>query len=334
MKRRSLLIAVLVCLSVLAALSGCITVTIPSPSGSSSTTPSSTTVPQTPDSTPSTTPVNPGTRPVITSLSASPAAVNIGVASTLSWSVSGADSVSIDHGVGSVASSGSRTVLPASTTVYTLTAINSAGSNMASTQIVVSMGTPTTTPTPSYSLPVINYFTASPSSIATGSYSSLTWSVSNATSVSITPGIGPVASSGNMAVQPPQTMTFTLLATGPGGNTSATTTLTVSDHQQLTADYSGTWALTTVRGWEGKMFLSQAGNAVTGTYEYQHGHITGTVSGLTLTGSWSEEPTYAPPDDAGSFTVTMSPDGTYWSGTWQYSPSSTYTGGGFEAYRQ
>jgi len=135
-------------------------------------------------------------------------------------------------------------------------------------------------------------------------------------------------------VLPSQTITFTLVATGPGGNTVATTTLIVSDHQQLTANFSGTWALTKVRGWEGRMFLSQMGNTVTGTYEYQHGHISGTVSGLTLTGTWSEEPTYAAPDDAGPFTVTMSPDGTYWSGTWQYSPSSTYTGGGFEAYKQ
>jgi hypothetical protein len=232
-------------------------------------------------------------------------------------------------------------VLPATTTVYTLTATNSTGSNMAATQIVVATASPSPTPynpTPSpsyYNLPVINYFTANPSSIATGTYSSLSWSVSNATSVTITPSIGPVASSGSLAVQPSQTMTFTLMATGPGGNTSATTTLTVSDQQQqLTANYTGTWLLTTTRGWEGRMFLQQVGNAVTGSYEYQHGHITGMVSGLALTGTWSEEPTYAPPDDLGSFTVTMSPDGSYWSGTWQYSPSSTYSGGRFEAYRQ
>lgn len=333
MKRRSPLIPLLVCLSALAALSGCITVNIPHNPGSTNT-PSSTTVPQTPSSTPSTTPTNPGARPVITSFSASPAVVNIGVASTLSWSVSGADSVSIDHGVGSVALSGSSTVLPAATTVYTLTATNSAGSNMAATQIVVSTASSAPSPTTSNSPAVVNYFGVNPSNIPTGSYAFLTWNVSNATSISIA-GIGYVASSGRMPVQPSQTMTFTLTATSPGGNTVATTTLTVSDHpEQLATNYSGTWALTTTRGWEGKMFLQQVGNAVTGTYEYENGHITGTVSGLTLTGTWSEKPTYAAPDDLGSFTITMSPDSTYWSGTWQYSPSSTYTGGTFEAYRQ
>jgi hypothetical protein len=238
--------------------------------------------------------------------------------------------------VGSVALSGSRTVLPASTTVYTLTATNSAGSNMAATQIAVSTAAPAppSAPTPSNNMAVINYFGVNPSSIPTGSYAFLTWNVSNATSINIA-GVGYVASSGRIPVQPSQTMTFTLTATSPGGNTVATTTLTVSDQpQQLISNYSGTWLLTTTRGWQGKMFLQQVGNAVTGTYEYQHGHITGTVSGLTLTGNWSEEPTYAPPDDAGSFTITMAPDGTYWSGTWQYSPTSTYSGGGFEAYRQ
>ena len=85
------------------------------------------------------------------------------------------------------------------------------------------------------------------------------------------------------------------------------------------------------------MFLTQVGNSVTGTYEYQNGRVTAGkvgVTGLTLTATWSEEPTYAPPDDMGSFSVTMEPDGSYWSGTWQYSPSSSGTGGGFEAYRQ
>jgi hypothetical protein len=339
MKRRCQLTVLLVCLAVLTALSGCIKVNLPLTPGSSSGTPSSTTVPQTPATIPSTTPVNPGARPIITTFSASPSAVNIGVASTLTWSVSGADSVSIDHGVGSVALSGSRTVLPAATTVYTLTAANSAGANQAATQIVVSTASPspspTPTPTPSYGPPVINYFTATPSTIPTGQYSSLSWSVSNATSAMITPGIGPASLTGHIPVQPSQTMLFTLTATGPGGSTSSAITVTVSDqHQQLTADYSGTWLLTTTRGWEGRMFLQQVGNAVSGTYEYQHGHITGTVSGLTLNATWSEEPTYAPPDDLGSFTVTMMPDGTYWSGTWQYAPSSVHTGGSFEAYRQ
>ncbi len=91
--------------------------------------------------------------------------------------------------------------------------------------------TPVTPPTPSNNPTVINYFMVTPSVIPTGAYSSLSWSVSNATSVSIA-GVGYVASSGRMPVQPSQTMTFTLTVTGTGGNTVATTTLTVTDHPQ------------------------------------------------------------------------------------------------------
>ncbi|MGA9048778.1 MAG: hypothetical protein WB588_07290 [Dehalococcoidia bacterium] len=144
MKRHYLLIAVTVCLAVLAALSGCIAVNTPSTPGSSSGTPPSTKVQQTPAATPS--------------------------------------------------------------------------------------PTPTPTPTPSSSLPVINYFTATPSTVTTGSYTSLSWSTSNATSATITPGIGPASLSGRIPEAPSQTMTFTLTATGPGGSASSTTTVTVSDH--------------------------------------------------------------------------------------------------------
>ena len=47
------------------------------------------------------------------------------------------------------------------------------------------------------------------------------------------------------------------------------------------------------------MKLIQVGNKVTGTYENDNGRISGTVSGDTLEGDWSEAPTYSPPDDAG-----------------------------------
>ncbi|MBM3862709.1 MAG: hypothetical protein FJ385_01975, partial [Verrucomicrobia bacterium] len=54
--------------------------------------------------------------------SASSLAIDTGGSSTLTWDATGASSVSIDNGVGSVAASGSTTVSPATTTTYTLTA--------------------------------------------------------------------------------------------------------------------------------------------------------------------------------------------------------------------
>lgn len=57
---------------------------------------------------------------------------------TLSWRVGRYDSIAIDHGIGAVAGpAGSRTVTPASTTVYTLTAANGSGTARASVTVGV-----------------------------------------------------------------------------------------------------------------------------------------------------------------------------------------------------
>jgi len=53
---------------------------------------------------------------------------NAGDSVSLSWNVSGADSVSVEPGIGAVAFGGNRIVMPASNTVYTLTASRSEGS--------------------------------------------------------------------------------------------------------------------------------------------------------------------------------------------------------------
>ncbi len=51
--------------------------------------------------------------------------------SILSWSVANATSVTIDHGIGSVALTGTTAINPTTTTTYTLTATNVAGSSIA-----------------------------------------------------------------------------------------------------------------------------------------------------------------------------------------------------------
>ncbi|MGA8027691.1 MAG: OmpA family protein [Bryobacteraceae bacterium] len=76
--------------------------------------------------------------------------------------------------------------------------------------------------------PVINYFTAEPTTISSGQPSSLRWSVTDATSVQIDNGIGQVSPNGRRAVYPTATTTYTLTATGPGGSADAQATVTVS----------------------------------------------------------------------------------------------------------
>lgn len=74
--------------------------------------------------------------------------------------------------------------------------------------------------------PVIAAFTATPSAITSGQSSTLAWSVSGATSLSISPGLGAVAGT-SAAVTPAATTTYTLTATNSGGSASATATVTV-----------------------------------------------------------------------------------------------------------
>jgi len=77
--------------------------------------------------------------PLISSFSASPTSITSGNSTTLSWSVSGATSVSINQGVGTVTGT-SKSVSPATNTIYTLTAVNAVGSVTANVPIIVSNG--------------------------------------------------------------------------------------------------------------------------------------------------------------------------------------------------
>lgn len=76
-------------------------------------------------------------RPTIDSFYASPGSISSGGSSTLSWSVSGATTVSMDQGIGYVALTGTWVVSPSTTTTYTLTATSDAGSVTATAHIMV-----------------------------------------------------------------------------------------------------------------------------------------------------------------------------------------------------
>src|SRR4030042_532888 len=92
---------------------------------------------------------------------------------------------------------------------------------------------------------------------------------------------------------------------------------------QVTAiNWTGTWDC----GNWGKMYLIQTGSQVTGTYEYQNGKIEGFATGTTLVGTWSESPTYSPPDKAGDTQFTLSADGNSFTGYWRYGSSGNWTG--------
>jgi hypothetical protein len=69
------------------------------------------------------------------SISADPDHIKAGESSMLTWTVTRADTVVIDQGIGSVSSTGSLEVSPTQTTTYTLTATGPGGTSTA--QVVV-----------------------------------------------------------------------------------------------------------------------------------------------------------------------------------------------------
>lgn len=306
MKRHFWLVLVGVCLAALSALvGGCIRVIV-SPTDET---------------------VHADSKPVISSFTAEPHDITQGASSTLSWNISGASTVSIDQGIGNVALTGTRAVTPNTTTTYTLTATNATGSTQAAAQVLVSAPL---SPDSSAGLPVINSFVANPNSIATDSSSTLSWSVTNATSVTITPNIGTVAATGSMLVSPSTTTNYILIAVNAAGARSASSIVAVSAEPSIqpNLDWTGTWQITSGQNAFGNvMTLSQNEYQVTGSYvQHENGKINGTASNNMLTGTWSEEPTYSPPHDAGDFQLTMSPDGNSFTGQWRYGSSGDWAG--------
>src|SRR5882724_1000308 len=147
-------------------------------------------------------------------LVANPSKIGPGQTASLSWTSANATSLSIDQGIGVVnGPSGSLSVSPAATTIYTITATN---------------GTASATATATVNAPLAVTLKASPANIAPGSQSTLTWASQGATSLSIDQGVGAVTgASGSVAVSPTQNTTYTITALDAQGNT-ATGSVTVN----------------------------------------------------------------------------------------------------------
>jgi hypothetical protein len=75
--------------------------------------------------------------------------------------------------------------------------------------------------------PVIKSFSTNKSSIEEGETAILTWNTTNASSVTISPGVGSVAASGSTTVTPATTTTYRLTANGKSGN-PASSTITIA----------------------------------------------------------------------------------------------------------
>jgi peptidoglycan-associated lipoprotein len=102
-------------------------------------------------------PPSPAPAPAPTvSLNASPSAIEKGQSTTLTWNSTNAAGVTIDNGVGTVESSGSRTVSPSSSTTYQAKATSPGGTAVAEARVTVTV--PVVTPPPPPAISDAAYF--------------------------------------------------------------------------------------------------------------------------------------------------------------------------------
>jgi hypothetical protein len=286
------------------------------------------------------TPPTPSGLPVVNYFTANPSSIYAGNSSTLSWNVSNATYVNIDHGVGNVGSSGSTSVWPATSTAFTLTATNAVGQSSMTATVLIS-GMPST---PSFAVTGVTASVNPPSFtgacpatfnfyavITANGPGTVTYQWENSKGIAVAPQSINFSSAGSQTVS----ISYDIGTSGsywvrlhvltPDEIISNQASFALSCKWVIppipvTSDWSGTWTTT-----YGTMHLTQTGNQVTGTYDYNNGKIQGTVSGNVLTGTWSEAPTYSPPDHAGDVQLTISSDGKTFMGGWRYDSSGSWT---------
>jgi hypothetical protein len=193
-----------------------------------------------------------GFQPRINQFEATPAVINQGEVTYLRWSVSNADSVSIDNGIGNVAMAGIVLVYPSGTIFYTLTARNFAGEATARTQIIVQGGSSAEPITPAVTPPKIVAFNADRLIITPGELVTLSWDVLGATEIILAP-IGQVDTKDSITLSPANTTTFVLTATNTVGKSTAGITVIVQPLSPSAPAAEGVITLNAIPGESGSL---------------------------------------------------------------------------------
>ncbi len=160
-------------------------------------------------------------KPLVLSFTATPDLLPFGGGrATLNWKVGGTGTVNIDHGVGTQPSEGSAVVDVGTTTSFTLTASNSAGTTTGQALVAVQ----------ALPAPQIQSFAATPASVPFGGgNTTLSWSFlfGTPTSVVITPDVGDVTGLSSKTVNVMANTTYTLTASNAAGTRTRTLTVEV-----------------------------------------------------------------------------------------------------------
>jgi hypothetical protein len=149
---------------------------------------------------------------------ANPTQINAGQSSTLSWRVTGADTVTITPGIGNVnPTNGTISVSPTDTTTYRLTATNAQGSDNSTATVTVIKPQPQ-----------LAVCTATPMTIVQGESATIFYQTINADTVTISNGVGSVGKSGSVVVSPTVTTNYTITATNTFGNDTCSVAIKVT----------------------------------------------------------------------------------------------------------
>jgi peptidoglycan-associated lipoprotein len=94
---------------------------------------------------------------------------------------------------------------------------------------------PSAPPAPAAAQPTVS-IQASPSALEKGDSSTLSWTSTDATQLTIAPDIGTVTAQGSTKVTPAASTTYTITASGPGGSANASARITVATAAAETAE--------------------------------------------------------------------------------------------------
>jgi len=161
----------------------------------------------------------------ISNFTAGNTSIQSGDLTTLSWNTNNCYRVSISN-IGDVSLSGNRNIYPNSDTTYTLTAYSYDGSSQTeSLRVYVNQYNNN-----NYAYCTIYSFTSDNINIRQGDSTTLRWSTSNCSNVSISNNIGNVLSSGSIIIYPSSTTVYVLNAYG-NRNESRSVQINVNNNQ-------------------------------------------------------------------------------------------------------
>jgi hypothetical protein len=169
-------------------------------------------------------------RPVIISFTASSTSIMAGESVTLSWVVSGVETISLIDlaGVTIPVTGSSQVVTPTVTTAYRLMATNQAGSTYQDLTVTVTEAAPNPPDEPSGPPPEIISFTATPSEIEPGEEVTLRWEVTGEDYVLVDFAEVPAGAT-SLTVSPTATERYSLYAFNAFGHTTSEVVVTVTE---------------------------------------------------------------------------------------------------------